>query len=179
MNRTAFLITALLTLTSYLAASEVRPIVSEQSDVNSLARAGNDFALSMCSQLKDSPGNIFMSPYSISTCLALVYAGAEEQTARQMEQVLSIPIQQNQGCAGMVQACWQSKRFHAALGSLIRQLNAKGGARQTINTWNEDDITTPKADHLSSRPSFYFHNPRQPLRLNIIHRPSNQARAVS
>ena len=52
--------------------------------------AGNtDFALALYGKLKnDSGGNVFFSPYSISTALALVYAGAQGQTQTQMAETL-------------------------------------------------------------------------------------------
>src|SRR5215471_2060518 len=46
------------------------------------------FALDLFSRLKSSPGNIFFSPYSISTALAMTYAGARGDTERQMARVL-------------------------------------------------------------------------------------------
>lgn len=51
--------------------------------------AGNtQFALSLYAQLRVNPGNLFFSPYSISTALAMTYAGAREETKAQMSQVL-------------------------------------------------------------------------------------------
>lgn len=54
--------------------------------------AGNtDFALNLLRQLEtpDNP-NIFFSPFSISACLGMVYAGANGQTALQMAAALSL-----------------------------------------------------------------------------------------
>jgi serpin B len=48
----------------------------------------NDFALGLYSRLKSGPPNMFFSPYSISTCLAMTYGGARGDTARQMAEVL-------------------------------------------------------------------------------------------
>ncbi len=46
------------------------------------------FAFDLYGQLKSTPGNIFFSPYSISTCLAMTYAGARGETQKHMAQVL-------------------------------------------------------------------------------------------
>ena len=47
--------------------------------------AGNTaFALNLYSQLATNSGNLFFSPYSISTCLAVTYNGARGATAAQM-----------------------------------------------------------------------------------------------
>jgi len=48
------------------------------------------FALDLYGQLKSAPGNLFFSPYSISTCLAMTYAGARGDTEKQMRQVLHL-----------------------------------------------------------------------------------------
>jgi serpin B len=52
------------------------------------------FALNLYSQVALSRGNLFLSPYSISTCLAITYAGAGGDTARQMAQVLGFGADQ-------------------------------------------------------------------------------------
>jgi len=50
------------------------------------------FALDLYRELKDArKGNIFFSPYSISTALAMTYGGARGNTARQMADVLHFP----------------------------------------------------------------------------------------
>jgi serpin B len=59
--------------------------------------AGNTaFALNLYSQLATTPGNLFFSPYSISTCLAMLYAGASGNTEQQMSQVLGFGTNQQQ-----------------------------------------------------------------------------------
>jgi len=54
--------------------------------------AGNtEFALNLYGQIAaQSTDNIFFSPYSISTCLGLVYEGARGETASQMAQTLHL-----------------------------------------------------------------------------------------
>jgi serpin B len=59
--------------------------------------AGNTtFALNLYSQLATNSGNLFFSPYSISTCLAMLYAGASGNTEQQMSQVLGFGTNQQQ-----------------------------------------------------------------------------------
>src|SRR6478672_6970527 len=53
----------------------------------SLIEGNTAFALELYSQVKSTPGNLFFSPYSISTCLAMAYAGARGDTEKQMAQV--------------------------------------------------------------------------------------------
>ena len=51
---------------------------------------GNDaFALALYAKLRaENKGNVFLSPYSISTALAMTYAGAKGKTAAEMAEVL-------------------------------------------------------------------------------------------
>ena len=45
-----------------------------------LVRSNTTFALDLYGQLKRQEGNLFFSPYSISTALAMTWAGAKSQT---------------------------------------------------------------------------------------------------
>lgn len=49
------------------------------------------FALDLYQELKDTKGNLFFSPYSISTALAMTYGGARGNTAQEMAEVLHFP----------------------------------------------------------------------------------------
>ena len=82
-------------------------------DVKAVAEANNQFAFDLYARLaKDHPGNLFFSPYSISSALAMTYAGARGQTAEQMRKVLHFDLPDD--------------RLHAAFGELAGQLS-KGG----------------------------------------------------
>ena len=60
-----------------------------QSNVTVVATANNAFACDLYGRLRMQDGNLFFSPYSISTCLAMVDAGARGSTAAQMAAVLA------------------------------------------------------------------------------------------
>lgn len=81
---------ALLGLTLVFAPIAGTPQV--QSVVDSNTR----FALNLYSQLATRSGNLFFSPYSISTCFAMLYAGASGNTERQMSEVLGFGTNQQQ-----------------------------------------------------------------------------------
>jgi serpin B len=49
-------------------------------------------ALDLYSRLRGEQGNLFFSPYSISTALAMTYAGARGETAEQMAKVLHFDV---------------------------------------------------------------------------------------
>lgn len=56
-----------------------------------LVDAGNRFAFDLHGRLRSEPGNLFYSPASISTALAMTFGGARGETARQMAAVLKFP----------------------------------------------------------------------------------------
>jgi len=60
--------------------------VSEQT--KAVVAGNNAFALDLYRQLKGTNGNLFFSPYSISECLAMTYAGARSNTEKEIAQVM-------------------------------------------------------------------------------------------
>jgi len=59
--------------------------------INPVVEGNTTFALELYAQLTAESGNLFFSPYSVSTALAMTYAGAKEKTAAQMSEVLHFP----------------------------------------------------------------------------------------
>jgi len=55
--------------------------------LDNVVNANNQFALDLYSKYKSKEGNIFFSPYSISTALAMTYEGAKGETAQEMQSV--------------------------------------------------------------------------------------------
>ncbi|MFA6474974.1 MAG: serpin family protein [Patescibacteria group bacterium] len=51
----------------------------------------NGFAFNLYNQLKNDSGNVFFSPYSLSTAFAMVYEGARGNTAKEMQAVFQFP----------------------------------------------------------------------------------------
>jgi serpin B len=92
------------------------PAVSAE-DQHILAAGNRAFALDLYRQLRSTDGNLIFSPYSISLALAMTYAGARGETARQMREVLHF---------GLV-----DERLHPAFNALDRSLaglaEAEGG----------------------------------------------------
>jgi len=60
-----------------------------------LADSNNVFALDLYGQLRTEDGNLFLSPYSISTALAMTYGGARGETAAQMAKALHFDLPQD------------------------------------------------------------------------------------
>ena len=71
------------------------------ANLEAIVVGNTEFAFNLYARLKDHPevkkanGNLFFSPYSISTALAMTYAGARGRTAEQMAVVLHLPFEQD------------------------------------------------------------------------------------
>jgi serpin B len=72
--------------------------------------SNNDFAFAMYSKLRGGvpKGNLVFSPYSISTAMAIVYAGARGETEKQMAETLHFTL--------------PGLRLHSAFGILQKQI---------------------------------------------------------
>jgi serpin B len=64
------------------------------NDLERLADGNTQFTFDLYRQLQSQPGNLFYSPYSISSALAMTYAGAEGSTAEEMASVLHFMLVQ-------------------------------------------------------------------------------------
>ncbi len=91
-----------ITIKSYIALRQDRytevdaitcllPKVTLDASNFSVISANNQFAFDLYSEFKDDEGNIFFSPYSISTALSMTYEGARGKTADEMQSVLHFP----------------------------------------------------------------------------------------
>ena len=60
--------------------------------VAKLVDGNTQFAFDLYAQLRQQPGNLFLSPYSLSTALAMTYAGARGETAEQMAETLHLSL---------------------------------------------------------------------------------------
>lgn len=108
MNRIARKIIVLALMFSSL----FRSWGAESARLQPVVEGNTAFALDLYGRLKTNPGNLFFSPYSISTALAMTYGGARGETEKQMAQVLRF---------GVAQA-----EVHSCFSELQRQLSEAG-----------------------------------------------------
>ena len=73
-------------ISSELPREDVSDVPAD--DLSELAAANREFALDLYQRLASSDGNLFCSPFSISSALAMTYAGAEGKTEEEMAVVL-------------------------------------------------------------------------------------------
>jgi serpin B len=74
-----------------IATLLILPLACFAQEQNSVVAANNQFAFDLYSRYKSKDGNIFFSPYSISSALAMTYEGARGKTAEEMQAVLYFP----------------------------------------------------------------------------------------
>ncbi len=99
------------------------------SDLSTLVAGNSDFAFRLYQALKNTEGNIFYSPHSISLALAMTYAGAHGDTEKQMADTLRFLLPQAQ--------------LHPAINNLDILLRSRGqgaqgkdGGKFRLNTVN-------------------------------------------
>ncbi len=78
--------------------------------MQTVVKGNNDFGFDLYQKLKGEKGNLFFSPYSISTALAMTYAGARGQTEKEMAGVLHFSLKQ--------------EPLHSSFSKLQSELNA-------------------------------------------------------
>lgn len=67
------------------------PVLYGSSAKGEMVKASNTFAFKLNKEMAKDGGNLFYSPYSISTALGMAYEGARGQTASEMRSVLAFP----------------------------------------------------------------------------------------
>ena len=77
-----------------------------------IIKANNSFSMDLYAKLKKLEGNLFFSPFSIFTALAMVYAGARGLTESQIKEMLHITLDQT--------------RFHSEYKKLLRIFQREG-----------------------------------------------------
>jgi len=83
---------------------------TDGNDIKATVGGNTDFAFALYGKLREGApkGNLFFSPYSISTALAMTYAGARGDTEKQMATALHFTL--------------PGKRLHSTFGALQKQL---------------------------------------------------------
>lgn len=75
----------------------ISPVSAEQQTdlpLQTLVKGNNDFAMKLYRQLSAKDGNLFFSPFSVSSALGMTYAGARENTAAEMKSAMSFELDQ-------------------------------------------------------------------------------------
>ena len=89
------------------ASGQAAPVAP---DVRTLVAENNRFAVDLYGRLRATSGNLFFSPYSISTALAMTYGGSRNRTAEEMARTMRYTLGQ--------------EKLHPAFASLGERFNA-------------------------------------------------------
>lgn len=83
---------------------KVSPPRKKRAHDPKLLQGNTEFSVSLYKQLSTKPGNLFFSPYSISSALAMTYKGAKGETAAEMKKTLCFQLESDalhKGFAGL------------------------------------------------------------------------------
>ena len=108
-----FLMTAVLV--GLTAGAAARGGAEPSKEVKAVANGNNDFAFRLYDRLRLEEGNLFFSPTSLSTALAMTFAGARGPTADEMAQALAFPQ--------------RDERLHRAYAALLAGWKGEGKKR--------------------------------------------------
>ena len=93
-------------------------------EFQALAKSNNQFAFDVYGRLPKEGGNVFFSPTSISTALAMTYAGARTRTAEEMAAALRFPV--------------SGDRLHQDFARLIAGVEGTAGSAEIGSTRSND-----------------------------------------
>ena len=102
------IVSIIVAVTFFLSSSSI--FAKTNSDLQTIIKGNSDFGFDLYQRLKGEKGNLFFSPYSISTALAMTYAGARGQTEKEMAEVLHFSLEQ--------------EPLHSSFSKLQSELNA-------------------------------------------------------
>ena len=115
---------------------------ADWADVQQLVAGNNAFAFDLYETLGGEEGSLFFSPMSISSALAMTYAGADGGTAEQMADVLHFTLPE--------------ERLHAAFGTLMRDLASSGADGAACPGASGDPFTLSIANSLWGQVNYEF-----------------------
>jgi serpin B len=157
----AFLASMIVPMTGLSA--ETPASTTTTSDQATVVDGNNAFAIDLYDQLRKQSGNLFFSPASISTALAMTYAGAHGDTATEMAKTLHYTL--------------PPQRLHPAMGVLLANLNAPHDGyqlREANALWGQqgdtvlnDFLTLTKSDYGAGFKQVDFINHTEAARLTI------------
>jgi len=143
-TKVIWLLLALATPVSGCKKTSTESGVSE-ADINAAIRGNTALAIDLCRQLCSSEGNLLFSPYSISTNLALLHAGARGKTEEEVAKMLHFSLAQ--------------ERFHRVSGELHRRLSKIQEVGQielslASSLWPQHSVKF-RSDYLSLTEKYY------------------------
>ena len=108
--------------------------------IAALVQGNNAFALDLYARLGQGEGNRFISPFSISTALAMTYAGAQDETALEIAKALRFTLPPSQ----------VHSTFHKLLAELHGRTAALAGPDRTadVQLFTANALWTQAGEHI-------------------------------
>jgi serpin B len=113
--RTIVVLAAVALLASGAGLSAAEKAAPKNADVSTVVKGNNEFAFDLYAQLRKGDGNLFFSPSSISTALAMTYVGARGDMAEEMAKTLHFTLPPD--------------KLNPAFADIIKGLNGEGKKR--------------------------------------------------
>lgn len=110
----AWLVAGLLLFPNAARAADEEDDPPLRVDIREVSQGNTRFALGLYDRLRAEKGNLFFSPFSLSTALSMTSAGARGKTLAEMEAALSLPDQ---------------KTLHPVVAHLLKELNGTDDKR--------------------------------------------------
>jgi serpin B len=140
-------------------------INAESAEDYNIAAANNAFAFDMYSGIVNtSEGNMFFSPYSIFTAMAMCYEGAESTTKEEMSNVFYFPLNKNV--------------LEISLMGMIEQINSdnENYELETANAlWIQQSFPV-KEQYISNVETYYYGNVTN---LDFVDQPEESKNAIN
>jgi len=94
------------------AAPPAAPKEFSPTEMWGLVEGNTAFAIDLYGKLKQTPGNVFFSPFSVSAALAMAETGSRGETEKQMAKVLRLDLPR--------------EKLHDQMGFLLRSIASRG-----------------------------------------------------
>jgi serpin B len=107
-------------------AQAAKQLATLPADEAELAKGNTAFALDAYGRLRQREGNLFLSPFSISTALAMTYAGARGETAAEMARAMHFDLPPD--------------RLPPAFAAVLNQLNPSEGEQRPYKLFIADAL---------------------------------------
>jgi serpin B len=122
--------TALLALSIALVLPFTLAHANGTSSLPAVVEGNTEFAIELYGKVREAEGNVFLSPYSISTALAMTSAGARGNTAQQMAKTLRFSSSNEELHAAFAE-------LEAQLGTIQKKGNVALHAANSL--WPQED----------------------------------------
>jgi len=171
------------------AKAKPLPTKIAPADLAAVVKSNNDFTWAIYDQLAKAKGNLFFSPSSIHTALAMTYAGARGNTATEMHYVLVLPAELEKATALTMPArdghmhtimadAWPQERVHKTYAGLLGKLKPGPKASYKLHVanalwgqqgypWLEEFLATTSDNYGAGLREVDFKTATEPARLTI------------